>query len=229
MRCPALTAAPDRANCRVPRPHDVHELFPRAEGGQGAGDAQGISDAHGGHGPLRDRSAGRGFLLPVAHHAGEGREVPRPLRRGVRACVQGPGAAPGRADQGHPGRVAEAPHRQLPHRGGEEADRGDGRLRQVDGDAAGAHAPSRRATATRKATRTAAATAATSRSAPTAITPRASASARTRAATARRSRSGTSASTRTSTTRSSSAPATSRSRCGACASSPASASRTSWT
>ena len=34
--------------------------------------------------------------------------------------------------------MAEAPHRQLPHRRGEEADRGDGRLRQVDGDAAGA-------------------------------------------------------------------------------------------
>ena len=67
------------------------------------------------------------------------------------------------------------------------------------------------------------------RSAPTATTRRASASARTRAATRARSRSGTSASSRTTTTRSSSARATSRSRCGGCAASRAKAPRRSST
>ena len=98
----------------------------------------------------------------------------------------------------HPGRVAEEALRQVPHRRGEGADRGHGRLRQADGNAGRAHARSRRS-ATRRATRRSA-PAAPRPSAPTATIPRASASARTRAATARRSRSGTSASTRTSTT-----------------------------
>ena len=150
--------------------------------------------------------------------AGEGRAQPRQVRPRLRARIS-------RGSRAWPTAVAipddwlTQARRAALQRGGEGADRGDGRLREAAGDVAPAPRRAegpprgrqqmdrhRRHLALRRATAT---------------TPKACASARRKAATAAPSRSGTSASSAISTTRSSSARATSSSRCAACASSRA--------
>ena len=131
---------------------DVHALLHRASRGQGAGDAEGVPHAHGGDRQGGHRPLGRRLLLPVPRRPGEGREEPRQVRPGLRPRLQGPGEDGRRRRRRHPGRVAEEDLREVPHRGGEGADRGHGRLRQADGGARRAHARSRRS-ATRRATR----------------------------------------------------------------------------
>ena len=79
--------------------------------------------------------------------------------------------------RGNSRRVAEETHGEIPHRGGEEADRGDGRPRQASGNAA--PAACRAEAAGTRAARNGSAPAAPRRSAPTATIPKASASART--------------------------------------------------
>ncbi len=101
-----------------------------------AGDAARISHADGGDGEGFGRPPGRGFLLPVARRAGEGRAQSRQVRPRVRPCVQGPRPRRGGACRRNSGRMAQEAHRKISHRGRKEADRGDGRPRQASRNAA---------------------------------------------------------------------------------------------
>ena len=112
-------------------------ILHRAEAGRRAGHAARISDPDGGDGQGPRRPPGRGFLLSVARRAGEGRAQPRQVRPRVRPRVQGPRPASREALTAEiPAGMAEEARREISHRGGEEADRGDGRPRQAPGDAA---------------------------------------------------------------------------------------------
>src|SRR5208283_1239239 len=83
---------PGPGSCRASgktRGHkDVRHLLPRAEIGRRSGDAARISHFDGGHGGRPRVAAGRGVLLSLPRHAGEGRAQPRQVRPRVRPCVQ---------------------------------------------------------------------------------------------------------------------------------------------
>ncbi len=114
---------------------DAGQLLPRAQIRRRAGDAARIPHADGGDAGRPGRPPGRGLLLSVARRAGEGRAQPRQVRPRVRPRLQGARPAERRGRGRHSGRVAQEADRPLLHRGGEEADRGDGRPRQADRDA----------------------------------------------------------------------------------------------
>ena len=129
-----------------------------------------------------DEARRRPLLLPRAHRAGQGRGPVRQVRPRLRRLLQGRRDAD-RLHPGHPARLAAEEVRARAQRRGEGGDREDG-LGRADGDAEEAlrgaeEAPRGRQQDDRHRRHLA-------RSAPTATTRRASASARTRAATSRR-------------------------------------------
>ena len=111
-------------------------FFQELKAGRRAGDVARIPHADGGDGGRSRLAPGRGFLLSVTRHAGEGRAQPRQVRPRVRPRVQGPRADGGGARRRDPDRVAQEADREIPDRGGEEADRGHGRPRQAARNAA---------------------------------------------------------------------------------------------